>query len=158
MDIIGKAKFSWRLLAAVVLALAGVIVIVLVARDGSTVKPAPISAESRGLATPSELSSVLADETAGRQVFLNRVQLSPASKEDQYLARGARGQHMLVIAAGKAPQLDGPAVANVRGITHVLPSERVLRRDWKLDKKQRKLVAGQRFYIAAQEIEVQPGE
>ena len=34
MDIVGKAKFSWRLLAAVVLALAGVTVIVLVARDG----------------------------------------------------------------------------------------------------------------------------
>lgn len=107
-------------------------------------------------ATPSSLTPVLNDDAAnGDLVFLNEVRLIPAATDGAFLARGARGKYVLVIADGKAVSIgDGPAIANVQGVVHTLPAVSTLKREWKLTKSELKLIAGEQYYIDAQRIHI----
>ena len=106
-------------------------------------------------ATPSSLTPLLNDDAAaGDQVFLNEVHLIPAATDEAFLARGARGKYVLVIAEGKPVSIDDPTVANVQGVVRTLPSKAKLTREWKLTKKELSLIAGEEYYIDAQRIHV----
>ena len=110
----------------------------------------------RKYSTPSELTSLIKGQAInGDSVYLNEIRLSPGAKEDVYFARGANGHIMLVIAAVQPVSLPAkPVVANVKGVIQRLPARSKLIREWKLNKQQRELLAGQHYYIAAQEIRV----
>ena len=110
----------------------------------------------RKYATPSALTSLFKDPAlAGKSVYLNEVQLVPASKENAYIAHGAAGDTMLVVATAQASKLPKePAVANVQGVIRPLPSKRTLKREWKLDSKQLAAISNDHYYLAAQRIRI----
>ncbi|MGH9521772.1 MAG: hypothetical protein ACRD3E_04490 [Terriglobales bacterium] len=111
----------------------------------------------RKYATPSALPSLLDDPSlAGKSVYLNEVQLVPASKENAYIAHGAAGNTMLVLATAQASKLPKEAaVANVQGVIRPLPSKTTLKKEWKLNAKQLAAISNDHYYLAAQQIRIQ---
>ena len=110
----------------------------------------------RKYATPSTLTSLLNDDSlAGQSVYLNEVRLVPGPQENQFVAYGAAGNPILVIAAGqKTPLPKTSVIANVQGLIRRLPSTWTLKHVWKLDAKQLKAFSDDQYYIAAQRIRV----
>ena len=110
----------------------------------------------RKYATPSSLASLLEDPSlAGKSVYLNEVQLVPANKENAYIAEGAAGHTMLIVASGQASSLPKKAVtANVQGVIRPLPSKTTLKKEWKLSAKQVAALSDDDYYLAAQHIHV----
>lgn len=110
----------------------------------------------RKYATPSALAPLLkGDSNAGESVYLNEIRLVPGAKDNEFIARGASGNAMLVIATGQAAPLPKtPAIVDIQGVIRTLPAVSTLKHDWKLNKKQLQAVSGEQYYIAAQHIHI----
>jgi hypothetical protein len=110
----------------------------------------------RQYATPSSLTSLLNDDSlAGESVYLNDVSLMPGAKENEYIAQGSAGHAILVITNGPASALPKePTIADVQGVIRPLPSDRVLKRVWKLNGKLLAAVSAGEYYVSAQSIRV----
>jgi hypothetical protein len=151
----GTKRTSTILVAVFASALVVVLAVVVLWHERSNPREPRRQAESNFSSVPSEvatLSESSGDSTSGAVVFLNNVELLHTARDNQYLARGSRGHHVLVLAVGKPLHANDGAVADVKGTVRRLPSTSVLKKKWKLGKSQLALIEGQTLYVAAEEI------
>ena len=149
-----RNRRAWILAAVAVAVLVVGGLAILMWPDEDSGGPAPAETSRRELA-PSSFTSLLDREPrAGELIFLNDVHLAPGARKNQYFARGAGGNYLLVVASTEPVSVHHSTRADVRGFIRHLPSKRILKRAWKLNNDQLKLISGQSIYIAADQIDL----
>ena len=155
-------KFQWKWAAGLVLAIAVCVVAAVVVREWRRNANDFRRTQAQGNSNlpPSRLQPLIEHGLliAGQLVFLNDVKLEAGPAKGVYFVVGAEGTTMLVLAAATSVSAAPHDRVDVNGTVRRLPSEWVMRKQWKLSAMQLKRLQAQKMFVEAASIDAETAD